>query len=177
MLTDEKYFQGHLDYLGLIRNQVSRPLLRKDFTLHEVQIYQAVLAGADSVLLIVAALNDRELVHLMTAAENCGIDALVEVHDEPELERALTAGASFIGINNRNLATFQVDLRTTEALAPLIPRGHLVISESGIRSVEDIRRVAAAGVHGTLIGESLMRAIDPQSMLESFRAAALESKK
>jgi indole-3-glycerol phosphate synthase len=172
VLTDEKYFQGHLDYLALIRKRVPRPLLRKDFTLHEVQIYQAALAGADAVLLIVAALNDWELTDLMKAADDCGIDALVEVHDEPELNRALTAGASFIGINNRNLATFQVDLRTTETLARLIPTDRLVISESGIRSVEDIRRVAGAGVHGVLIGESLMRAQNPQAVLESFRAAA-----
>jgi indole-3-glycerol phosphate synthase len=175
VLTDEKYFQGHLDYLTLIRERISRPLLRKDFTLHEVQIYQAALAGADAVLLIVAALDDGELAHLMKAADNCGIDALVEVHDEPELNRALTAGASFIGINNRNLATFQVDLQTTETLARLIPADRLVISESGIRSVEDIRRVAGAGVHGALIGESLMRAQNPQAVLESFRAAAGQS--
>jgi indole-3-glycerol phosphate synthase len=175
VLTDEKYFQGHLDYLALIRERVPRPLLRKDFTLHEVQIYQAVLAGADAVLLIVAALNDRDLTHLMKAADDCGIDALVEVHDEPELKRALTAGTSFIGINNRNLATFQVDLRTTETLARLIPTDCLVISESGIRSDEDIRRVAGAGVHGVLIGESLMRAQNPQAVLESFRAAAEQS--
>jgi indole-3-glycerol phosphate synthase len=175
VLTDEKYFQGHLDYLALIRERVPRPLLRKDFTLHEVQIYQAALAGADAVLLIVAALNDRELTHLMKAADDCGIDALVEVHDEPELKRALTAGASFIGINNRNLATFQVDIRTTETLARLIPADRLAISESGIRSVEDIRRVAGAGVRGALIGESLMRAQNPQAVLESFRTAALVS--
>jgi indole-3-glycerol phosphate synthase len=172
VLTDEKYFHGRLDYLALIRERVPRPLLRKDFTLHEVQIYEAALAGADAVLMIVAALNDRELTYLMKAADNCGIDALVEVHNEPELKRALTAGASLIGINNRNLATFQVDLRTTEILAGLIPGDCLVISESGIRSVEDIRRVAGAGVHGALIGESLMRAQDPQAVLESFRAAA-----
>jgi hypothetical protein len=137
--------------------------------------YQAALAGADAVLLIVAALNDEELTHLMRAADNCGIDALVEVHDELEPKRALSAGASFIGINNRNLATFQVDLRTTEKLARLIPTDRLVISESGIRSVEDIRRVAGAGVHGALIGESLMRAQNPQALLESFRAAAEQS--
>ena len=172
VLTDEKYFQGHLDYLALIRKRVPRPVLRKDFTLHEVQIYQAAFAGADAVLLILAALNDGELTHLMKAADHCGIDALVEVHDEPELNRALTAGASSIGINNRNLATFQVDLRTTETLARLIPTDRLVISESGIRSMEDIRRVAGAGVHGVLIGESLMRAQNPQAVLESFRAAA-----
>jgi indole-3-glycerol phosphate synthase len=176
VLTDEKYFHGHLDYLALIRDRVPRPLLRKDFTLHELQIYQAALAGADAVLLIVAALNDRELSYLMDAADDCGIDALVEVHDEPELKRALAAGASLIGINNRNLATFQVDLRTTETLAPLIPNGHVVISESGIRSVEDIRRVARAGVHGALIGEALMRSENPQGFLESLRAAALECK-
>jgi indole-3-glycerol phosphate synthase len=175
VLTDEKYFHGHLDYLALIRERVPRPLLRKDFTLHELQIYQAALAGADAVLLIVAALNDEELTHLMNAADNCGIDALVEVHDEPELKRALSAGASFIGINNRNLATFQVDIRTTEALARLIPTDCLVISESGIRSVEDIRRVAGAGVRGALIGESLMRAQNPQALLESFRTAAEKS--
>jgi indole-3-glycerol phosphate synthase len=147
-------------------------LLRKDFTVHEVQIYQAALAGADAILLIVAALTDKELDHFLSVSGDCGIDALVEVHDEPELNRALRAGATFIGINNRNLATFQVDLQTTEALAPLIPSDRLVISESGIKSVEDIRRVAAAGVHGALIGESLMRAANPQAVLKSFRAAA-----
>ena len=107
-------------------------------------------------------------------SEDCGIDALVEVHNEPELSRALDAEATLIGINNRNLATFQVDLQTTEALAPLIPKDRVVISESGIKSLEDIRRVAAAGVHGALIGESLMRAANPQAVLKNFRAAAHE---
>jgi indole-3-glycerol phosphate synthase len=172
VLTDQKYFHGHLSDLAAIRKAVSRPLLRKDFTVHEVQIYQAGLAGADAILLIVAALTDKELDHFLSVSDDCGIDALVEVHNEPELSRALRAGASFIGINNRNLATFRVDLQTTEALAPLIPRDRVVISESGIKSVEDIRRVAAAGVHGALIGESLMRAANPQAVLKSFRAAA-----
>src|ERR1700745_3530259 len=152
VLTDEKFFRCHLDYLALILQSVPNPLLRKDFILHEVQIYQAALAGADAVLLIVAALNDRELSYLMDAADDCGIDALVEVHDEPELKRALAAGAALIGINNRTLATSHVDLRTTDRLAPLIPNGHVVISESGIRSVEDIRRVDRAGVYGALFG-------------------------
>src|ERR1700738_3028329 len=102
VLTDEKYFQGRLSYLAFIRAHVPRPLLRKDFILHEVQLYEAALAGADAVLLIVAALNDEELTHLVRAADDCGIDALVEVHDEPDLKRALNAGATFIGINNRN---------------------------------------------------------------------------
>ena len=172
VLTDQKYFHGHLSDLAAIRKTVTRPLLRKDFTVHEVQIYQAALTGADAILLIVAALTDKELDHFLRVSDDCGIDALVEVHNEPELSRALHAGATLIGINNRNLATFQVDLQTTEALAPLIPRDRVVISESGIKSVEDIRRVAAAGVHGALIGESLMRAANPQALLKSFRAAA-----
>jgi indole-3-glycerol phosphate synthase len=172
VLTDEKYFHGHLDYLAMVRNCVPRPLLRKDFTLHEVQIYQAALAGADAILLIAGALDDAELTYLMNAADDCAIDTLVEVHDETELKRALQAGATFIGINNRSLDTFEVDLRTTEKLAPLIPSGCIVISESGIRSVDDVRRVVGTGVQGALIGESLMRAADPGEILRSYRKAA-----
>jgi indole-3-glycerol phosphate synthase len=172
VLTDKKYFQGRLSYLAFIRGQVSRLLRRKDFILHEVQLYEAAWAGADAVLLIVAAMNDRELTHLVKAADDCGIDALVEVHDEPDLKRALNAGATFIGINNRNLVTFEVDVRTTEVLANLTPADRVVISESGIRSVEDVRRVVGAGVDGVLIGESLMGAQNPQALLETFRAAA-----
>ena len=177
VLTDQKYFHGHLSDLAAIRKTVTRPLLRKDFTVHEVQIYQAALTGADAILLIVAALNDKELDHFLRVSSDCGIDALVEIHNEPELSRALNAGATLIGINNRNLTTFQVDLQTTEALAPLIPKDRVVISESGIKSLEDIRRVAAAGVHGALIGESLMRAANPQAVLKSFRAAAVQTQK
>jgi indole-3-glycerol phosphate synthase len=176
VLTDEKFFQGHLDYLALIRSRVSKPLLRKDFTLHEVQIYQAALAGADAVLLIVAALTDDELKRLKTVADEIGIDCLVEVHDEAELDRALGLGAGFIGINNRNLATFDVDLSVTEQLAPKIPGDCTIVSESGIRTAADVRRVVAAGVHAALIGESLMRAPDPAALLHSFLAAAKEAK-
>jgi indole-3-glycerol phosphate synthase len=168
VLTDEKFFNGHLDYLALIRQKVPTPLLRKDFTLHEVQIYQAVLAGADAVLLIVAALSDEELKHLSATAERIGIDCLVEVHDEDEVKRALDIGASFIGINNRNLATFELDLGVTERLAPKIPKTCTIVSESGIRTAYDVRRVVAAGVHAALIGEALMRAGDPRVLLESF---------
>jgi indole-3-glycerol phosphate synthase len=106
VLTDQKYFHGHLSNLAAIRKTVTRPLLRKDFTVHEVQIYQAALTAADAILLIVAALTDKELDHFLRVSDDCGIDALVEVHNEPELSRALRAGATFIGINNRNLATF-----------------------------------------------------------------------
>jgi len=172
VLTDEKFFNGHLDYLALIRQKVRSPLLRKDFTLHEVQIYQAALAGADAILLIVAALNDQELQALSATAERIGIDCLVEVHDENELQRALGIGASFIGINNRNLATFELDLSVTERLSPCIPKSCTIVSESGIRTTDDVRRVVAAGVHAALIGESLMRAENPRALLESFLAVA-----
>ncbi len=176
VLTDEKFFQGHLDYLALVRNKVPRPILRKDFTLHEVQIYQAALAGADAVLLIVAALTDDELKRFKAVAEEIGIDCLVEVHNEAELGRALEAGADFIGINNRNLATFTVDLIVTEQLAPKVPAGCTIVTESGIRTTEDIRRVIDAGAHAALIGESLMRAPDPHALLESFLTIAQEAK-
>jgi indole-3-glycerol phosphate synthase len=175
VLTDERYFQGHLDYLALIRRKVSRPLLRKDFTVHEVQIYQAALAGADAVLLIVAALTDDELKRFKSAAEQIRIDCLIEVHDEIELDRALDAGADFIGINNRNLATFVTDLQATEFLAPKIPEGCTIVSESGIRTADDVRRVVRAGAHAALIGESLMRAPDAGALLESFVTAASEA--
>lgn len=172
VLTDEKYFLGHLDYLALVRTRVSRPLLRKDFTLHEVQIYQAALAGADAVLLIVSALMVDELKHLLGVARSIGIDCLVEVHEEAELDRALGLGCELIGINNRNLGTFELDLAVTERLAPMVPDKVTVVSESGIRTGDDIRRVAAAGVDAALIGESLMRASDPKALLQDLRRAA-----
>jgi len=176
VLTDEKFFQGHLDYLALIRQKVPRPILRKDFTIDEVQIYQAALAGADAVLLIVAVLTDDELKRFKAIADRVGIDCLVEVHDETELGRALDAGADFIGINNRNLATFDVDLKVTERLAPTIPDGRTIVSESGIQTTEDIRRVIDAGAHAALIGEALMRATDPRGLLERFLAIAQVAK-
>jgi indole-3-glycerol phosphate synthase len=172
VLTDERFFHGHLDYLSLIHQHVPLPTLRKDFTLHEVQVYQAILAGADAVLLIVAALNDQELGRLLKVSSKMGIDALVEVHDEAELDRALNAGADFIGINNRNLATFDVNLATTELLAPKVPDHYTVVSESGIRTVTDVQRVASAGVDGVLVGEALMRAREPQKLLRELQDAA-----
>jgi indole-3-glycerol phosphate synthase len=168
VLTDEKFFHGHLDYLALIRTKVTRPLLRKDFVVHESQIYQAALAGADAILLIVSALNDSDLKQFHQAASQIGIDCLVEVHDEKELDRALAIGATFLGINNRNLATFEVDLKTTEQLAPKIPDHCTVISESGIRNKEDLIRIAKAGVDAALIGEALMRAEDPAVVLKEY---------
>jgi indole-3-glycerol phosphate synthase len=158
ILTDQDYFQGHLAYLKQVREQVSLPLLRKDFILHELQVYESVVAGADAILLIVASLDDATLRHLYETAHACQLDVLVEVHDLPEMDRALELGADLIGINNRNLKTFQVDLATTEALAEEIPNDTVAVSESGIRTAEDVRRLRACGINAVLVGETLMRA-------------------
>ena len=158
VLTDEQFFQGHLDYLGAIRPAVPAPLLRKDFILDEVQIAQSGAAGADAILLIVAALEQGELIDLLAAAATYQLDVLVEVHTLAELERALEADAQIIGINNRNLATFQVDLGVTEMLSEEVPAEVILVSESGIRSAEDLARVRGCGVDAVLIGEALMRA-------------------
>lgn len=157
VLTDKSFFQGQLDYLRQIREVVQLPLLRKDFIIDELQIYEAVAAGADAVLLIAAILDDAQLKAYRQLAGQLKLAALVEVHDERELARALDAGAEIIGINNRNLKTFQVDLATTEKLAVQIPAGKIIVAESGIRTRQDVTRVAAAGVHAILVGESLMR--------------------
>jgi indole-3-glycerol phosphate synthase len=167
VLTDEKYFHGHLSYLKQIREQVDLPLLRKDFIIHENQVYESVIAGADAILLIVASLDDPTLTALYDLAKSCQLDVLVEVHDMPEMERALELGADMIGINNRNLKTFQVDLATTETLAEEIPSDAVAISESGIKTGEDVRRVRACGINAVLVGETLMRAKNvPEKMAE-----------
>jgi indole-3-glycerol phosphate synthase len=158
VLTDEQFFQGHLAYLAQIRAEVSVPLLRKDFVLDELQIIEAAAAGADAVLLIVAALEQAQLVALLEAAALYQLDALVEVHTLPELDRALETDARIIGINTRNLATFEVDLATTETLSEQVPADVLLVSESGIKSADDIARVKACGANAVLIGEALMRA-------------------
>ena len=157
VLTDEKFFQGQLAYLRQIRAAVRLPLLRKDFIIDERQIDEAVGAGADAVLLIAAILDDAQLRAYQQLAGELRLAALVEVHDEGELARALAAGAEIIGINNRNLKTFRVDLATTEKLAALIPPGKIIVAESGIHTRADVARVTAAGVHAILVGESLMR--------------------
>jgi indole-3-glycerol phosphate synthase len=157
VLTDEKFFQGHLNYLGLIREAVSQPLLRKDFILDPVQIAEAASAGADAILLIVAALDQDQLVNLLGTAVTYQLDALVEVHTLAELDRALETPAQIIGINNRNLATFEVDLSVTEKLSEQVPEEIVLVSESGIRTAEDLARIKACGVDAVLIGEALMR--------------------
>ncbi len=168
ILTDEKYFQGSLGYLAQISKISTAPLLRKDFTIHEVQIHEAVVTGADAVLLIVAALDDDTLRRLYDEAKSFSLDVLVEVHDLLEMERALELGADLIGVNDRNLKTFVVDLATTELLAEEVPDDVLLVSESGIKTLDDARRVLAAGANAVLIGEALMRAHDPSREIEAY---------
>jgi indole-3-glycerol phosphate synthase len=175
VLTDEKYFQGHLSYLTKIRAAVQCPVLRKDFIIHEVQIYEAVVAGADAILLIVAALPQEELVRLLDIAHKLQLDVLVEVHDQEELDRALATDARIIGINNRNLKSFVVDLATTEALCEEVPEDIILVSESGIKTIEDARKVWESGANAILVGESLMRAADPGALLRKFIEAPLEA--
>jgi indole-3-glycerol phosphate synthase len=165
VLTDQKYFHGDLSYLRLIRDQVELPLLRKDFIVDELQIFESVVAGADAILLIVASLDDEKLRALYDTAKTCQLDVLVEVHDLREMDRALEIGADLIGINNRNLKTFVVDLATTEELAEEIPNDVIGVSESGIKTAEDVRRVRAAGISAVLVGETLMRAQNVPQML------------
>jgi indole-3-glycerol phosphate synthase len=173
ILTDEKYFQGSLSYLAQISKFSSAPLLRKDFTIHEVQIHEAAVAGADAILLIIAALDDETLHRLHDEAKSFMLDVLVEVHDLREMERALELGADLIGVNNRNLKTFEVDLATTEQLAEEVPDDVLLVSESGIKSPEDAMRALEAGANAVLIGEALMRAHDPSREIEAYLALEL----
>ncbi len=163
ILTDEKFFLGSLDNLLLARQMTTKPLLRKDFILDPYQLYEARVYGADAVLLIVAALDDAKLIDLLSLARELGMDALVEVHTETELERAIEAGAKLVGINNRNLQTFEVDLGTTLRLRELIPNSCVVVSESGIETREHVKALEDAGVDAILVGEALIRSDDPKA--------------
>src|SRR5262245_46654840 len=160
VLTGEKYFPGHLSLLDEIRAAVPVPLLRKDFTIDEYQLWESRAAGADAVLLIVAILEPSLLRDLLAGAKGLGLGALVEAHTAAELDIALGAGATIIGINNRDLKTFETRLETTLALLPSIPPGVTVVSESGFSAAADVRRVVAAGAHAVLVGEGLVRAAD-----------------
>lgn len=164
VLTDEKYFQGSLEYLQAARQAATLPLLRKDFIVDEYQIHEAAWYGADAILLIAACLDDRQLKGYRECAESLGLDALVEVHGEEELFRARASGAKLIGINNRNLRTLQTDLDTTFRLLALWPKAErqdvVIVSESGIKTPEDIHALSAAGVNAVLIGETFMRSPD-----------------
>ncbi len=160
VITDEHFFQGSLSRLEKVTRAVSIPVLRKDFVIDPLQIYEARAAGADAVLLIVSILSDTELSDFLALCKDLALDALVEVHTAEELDRALGTDARVIGINNRNLKTFQVDLKTTERLVAHIPKGVLCVSESGINNHDDMKRLGEAGVDAVLVGTSLMKAQD-----------------
>ena len=169
VLTEEDFFGGSLDDLRAVRQQTSLPILRKDFIIDEYQVYESAAAGADALLLIVAAMDDNSLRRLRELTENeLAMEALVEVHTRDEMQRAIDCGASIIGVNNRNLATFEVSLSTSIELAGSAPDGTILISESGIETREHINRLRDAGYHGLLIGETLMRADDPETLLKEF---------
>ena len=173
VLTDEEYFGGSIADLCAARSVTKLPLLRKDFIIDRIQILEAATAGADAVLLIVAALDDVSLGQLRTLAEDeLGLDALVEVHSSEELTRALNAGAKIIGVNNRDLRTFRVSLNTSERLIAEAPRDKIMISESGLHSTDSLLHLHKLGFRGFLIGEALMRAPDPEAALRNLVAAA-----
>ena len=169
VLTEEDYFDGSLDDLRIVRQAISLPILRKDFIFAEYQVYESAAAGADAILLIVAALDDELLWRLRrTAEDELGLDALVEVHTREEMGRATNSGAKLIGVNNRNLGSFEVSLDTSAQLAPMGRDKALLISESGIESADDIQLLYDLGYRGFLIGESVMRADDPGEALKMF---------
>ena len=186
VLTDEKFFQGSLDYLKAVKRTVSLPVLRKDFIIDDYQVFEARVAGADAILLIVAALEKGALAHLMNVAARLGMDCLVEVHDEAEMETALDVGAPLIGINNRDLQTFEVSLDTTARLLSMVSRprdsarkgvwetvaapggGPRTVSESGIFTRSDMEDFGKIGVDAVLIGEALMREVDIEAKLQEL---------
>ena len=172
VLTDEPFFQGKLEHLGAARGITVLPALRKDFTLDEYHVVEAAAHGADAVLLIAAILEEQEIRDLRELAARYRMAALVEVHDQRELRTALAAGADVIGVNNRDLRTFEVTLETSLRLAEEIPEGVLKISESGIHSREDIQRLQDAGFDAFLIGEHLLRAASPESALRALVGSA-----
>ena len=172
-LTEPKYFQGKNEYLQEIAGEVRIPVLRKDFTVDEYMIYEAKLLGASAVLLICALLDAETLKRYLDICDTLGLSALVEVHDEVEMESAMEAGARVIGVNNRNLKDFTVDIGNSIRLRNMAPREVLFVAESGIKTVEDIEELRRANVNGVLIGETLMRSADKRRMLEELNGGAL----
>ena len=171
ILTDERYFDGQLAFLGAARAAVRLPLLRKDFLIDPYQVLEARAAGADAVLLIVAAVDDSLLGELLSAARELGLDALVEAHCQEEAARAVSAGARLIGVNHRDLATFHIDMSLTGRLRAYVPEGTVLVGESGIKSAADARALADAGADAILVGESLMRAPSPGDALAAMLGA------
>jgi indole-3-glycerol phosphate synthase len=168
VLTDEQFFQGNLDYLRAVRAAVNVPVLRKDFVIDPYQVYEARAAGADAVLLIVMALEDAQLIDLQALIHELKMAALVEVHNEAEMQRALKIGAKLIGINNRDLKTFHEDLNVTARLAKLAPSGVTLVAESAIRNTDDVRRMGGYGAHAILVGESLVKSDNMASRVREF---------
>ena len=171
VLTEPTFFDGALEHLQAVRRAVGVPLLRKDFVVDEYQLFEACAAGADAILLIVAALDQADLVRLQARAVELGLAALVEVHDEAELTRAIDSGARLIGVNNRNLRTLQVDVEASYRLATRIPKGVIGVSESGLRSRDDLARLTAAGYRAFLVGERFMTDPDPARALRDLTSA------
>lgn len=170
VLTEPTYFQGKLDYLKEISKTTNVPLLRKDFTIDPYMIYQAKIAGASMILLIVAILDDEQLSSYLNLTKQLGLAALVEVHNENELQRALNAGAEIIGVNNRNLKDFTVDLNNSLKLRSLVPKQIPFITESGIKTIADIKKLKQAQVNGVLIGETFMKASDRIKIIREFQS-------
>lgn len=175
VLTEPTFFDGALAHLEAVRGAVALPLLRKDFIVDEYQLFEAIAAGADAVLLIVAALSDPHLVRLQREAQKFGLAVIVEVHDREELDRAVQAGAEIIGVNNRNLRTLAVDVRASETIAERLPPNAIAVSESGLKSASDIKRMRAFGYNAFLIGESLMTSPDPGAALRAVVGPGLSS--
>lgn len=170
VLTDRQFFQGSPDYLRIARAACSLPVLRKDFLIEPYQMYEARVWGADCVLLIAAALSDSQMAELESCARSLGMDVLVEVHDAAELDRALRLSTPLLGVNNRNLRTFEVSLSTTLDLLGRVPENQLVVTESGILTAADVATMRSAGVHAFLVGEAFMRAADPGGALRELFA-------
>lgn len=174
VLTDERFFQGNMRYLRAVRDAVNVPLLCKEFVIDPYQVYEARAFGADAVLLIVAALEDSQMRELYNLIVELGMTALVEVHNEAEIARALALGAKVIGINNRDLRTFHVDMETTARLAKLVPQDVTLVAESGISSAEDVRRMGQLGAHAVLVGESLVKADNIAERVRDFSSQPRE---
>ena len=171
VLTEERYFQGSLEHLAAIKEMLSRreiPLLRKDFIFDPYQVYESQAYGADALLLIVAILSWEQLTGLLGLSHSLGLQCLVEVHDEVELERAVSSGAKIIGVNNRDLRTLAIDLTTTKRLRPLVPADRIVVSESGIRNRADVQMLREWGVDAILVGEALVTAEDVAARMREF---------
>jgi len=168
LVTDKQFFEGDIRDISVLKKTVRLPVLRKDFIIHKVQIAQSFINGADAILLIARILSKEQLEEMLGICKKFGMAALVEIHDEKDLEKAMACNASIVGINNRNLDTFQVDIGVSIRIAPLIPEGCVVVSESGIRSAEDIRKLKPLGIQAVLVGTSLMDSKDIVSKTRSL---------